>query len=107
MHEVVGFVRNNHTSVRSCHGNNQNNNRSVASVIARPVLFTPAAKTAIIKLTCSAKDTIGNVLRKLTLLESGACNENLRIPEDIIRLVVVIDGQAITISGTNRGFKPE
>lgn len=59
-------------------------------------------EAATIKLACSAKDTIGNALKKLkpgdTLLVSGTCNENLTILEETVR--VVLDGQGkATING--------
>ena len=54
------------------------------------------------KVTCSAKDTIGNAVKKLkpgdTLLVSGTCNENLEIPFEAAR--ITLDGQGkATISG--------
>jgi parallel beta-helix repeat protein len=65
-------------------------------------LFTSPGEAATIKLTCSAKDTIGNAIKKLkpgdTLFVSGTCNENLTIPEEIAR--VVLDGQG---KATNNG----
>jgi parallel beta-helix repeat protein len=64
--------------------------------------LTLPGEAATTKLTCSAKDTIGNAVKKLkpgdTLFVSGTCNENLEIPEEITR--VVLDGQGkATING--------
>jgi parallel beta-helix repeat protein len=65
-------------------------------------LLTSPAQAATVKLTCSAKDTIGNAVKKLkpgdTLLVSGTCNENLEIPFEASR--ITLDGQGkATISG--------
>jgi parallel beta-helix repeat protein len=65
-------------------------------------LLTSPGEAATVKLTCSAKDTIGNAVRKLkpgdTLLVSGTCNENLEIPFEAAR--ITLDGQGkATISG--------
>jgi len=59
-------------------------------------------EAASIKLTCSAKDTIGNALKKLkpgdTLLVSGSCSENVEIPVEAAR--ITLDGQGTaTIKG--------
>jgi parallel beta-helix repeat protein len=67
-------------------------------------LLTSPAYAATIKLNCSAKDTIGNMVKKLkpgdTLSVTGTCNENLVIPEEITR--IVLDGQGkATISGSD------
>jgi parallel beta-helix repeat protein len=67
-------------------------------------LLTSPAHAATIKLNCSAKDTIGNMVKKLkpgdTLSVTGTCNENLVIPEEITR--IVLDGQGkATISGSD------
>jgi parallel beta-helix repeat protein len=76
---------------------------SVSLVIAGLLwLVTSPAQAAIIKLTCSAKDTIGNAVKKLkpgdTLSVTGTCNENVAIPEETTR--VVLDGQGkATING--------
>jgi parallel beta-helix repeat protein len=64
--------------------------------------LTSPGEGATIKLTCSAKDTIGNAVKKLkpgdTLSVTGTCNENLVIPEETVR--VVLDGQGkATING--------
>lgn len=65
-------------------------------------LVTATAEAATIKLTCGAKDTIGNALKKLkpgdTLSVTGTCNENLVIPEETARVVLEGQGKA-TISG--------
>ena len=54
--------------------------------------LTLTGEAATTKLTCSAKDTIGNAVKKLkpgdTLFVSGTCNENLEIPEEITRVVL-------------------
>jgi parallel beta-helix repeat protein len=65
-------------------------------------LLTSPGEAATVKLTCNAKDTIGNAVKKLkpgdTLLVSGTCNENLEIPFEASR--IVLDGQGkATISG--------
>jgi parallel beta-helix repeat protein len=57
---------------------------------------------ATVKLACSAKDTIGNAVRKLKpgdmLLVSGTCNENVEIAVEVSR--VTLDGQGkATING--------
>ena len=59
-------------------------------------------QAATVKLTCGAKDTIGNAVKKLKpgdmLLVSGTCNENLEIPFETAR--ITLDGQGkATISG--------
>lgn len=68
--------------------------------------LTSAGEAATVKLTCSAKETIGNALKKLkpgdTLLVSGTCNENVEILEETAR--VVLDGQGkATINGPDKG----
>jgi parallel beta-helix repeat protein len=65
-------------------------------------LLASPGQAATVKLNCSAKDTIGNAVKKLkpgdTLLVTGTCNENLVIPEETAR--IVLDGQGkATISG--------
>jgi parallel beta-helix repeat protein len=65
-------------------------------------LLTSPGQAATVKLTCSAKDTMGNAVKKLkpgdTLLVSGTCNENLEIPFEASR--ITLDGQGkATISG--------
>jgi parallel beta-helix repeat protein len=65
-------------------------------------LLASSGHAATVKLTCSAKETIGNAVKKLkpgdTLSVTGTCNENLVIPEETAR--VVLDGQAkATING--------
>ena len=70
-------------------------------------LLTSLGEAATIKLTCSAKDTIGNAVKKLkpgdTLSVAGTCNENLVIFEDIVR--VVLDGQGkATIQGQDKNI---
>jgi parallel beta-helix repeat protein len=65
-------------------------------------LLTSPVAAATVKLACSAKDTIGNAVKKLkpgdTLSVTGTCNENLIIPEETAR--IVLDGQGkATISG--------
>jgi parallel beta-helix repeat protein len=69
------------------------------------LLISPG-EAATIKLTCSAKDTIGNAVKKLkpgdTLLVSGTCNENLEIPFEAAR--IALDGQGkATINGPDTG----
>ncbi|HWP59725.1 MAG TPA: right-handed parallel beta-helix repeat-containing protein [Candidatus Acidoferrales bacterium] len=68
-------------------------------------LFWPInflAEAATLKLTCSAKDTIANALKKLkpgdTLLVSGTCNENVEIPFEAARITLDGHGKA-TIKG--------
>ena len=60
--------------------------------------LTLPGEAATIKLTCTAKDTIGSAVKKLkpgdTLVVSGTCNENLVIPEETAR--VILDGQGKT-----------
>jgi parallel beta-helix repeat protein len=65
-------------------------------------LLTSPGEAATIKLNCSAKDTIGNAIKKLkpgdTLLVAGTCNENVEIPFEASR--ITLDGQGkATISG--------
>jgi parallel beta-helix repeat protein len=65
-------------------------------------LLTSPGEAATVKLTCNAKDTIGNAVKKLkpgdTLLVTGTCNENLEIPFEASR--ITLDGQGkATISG--------
>jgi parallel beta-helix repeat protein len=65
-------------------------------------LLAAHGEAATVKLTCNAKDTIGNALKKLkpgdTLLVSGTCNENLEIPFEASRITLDGHGKA-TISG--------
>lgn len=68
-------------------------------------LLTSSGEAATMKLTCTAKDTIRNAIKKLkpgdTLSVTGTCNENLVIPEEIVR--VVLDGQGkATINGPDK-----
>jgi parallel beta-helix repeat protein len=65
-------------------------------------LSTSPGEAATVKLTCSAKDTIGSTLKKLkpgdTLLVAGSCKENVEIPVEVSR--VTLDGQGkATING--------
>jgi hypothetical protein len=65
-------------------------------------LLCSSAEAATLKLTCSAKDTIGNAVKKLkpgdTLLVSGNCSENVEIPVEVAR--ITLDGQGkTTING--------
>jgi len=65
-------------------------------------LLTSPAEAATIRLTCSAKDTIGNAIKKLkpgdTLLVTGSCNEHVEIPAEVAR--ITLDGQdKATING--------
>jgi parallel beta-helix repeat protein len=65
-------------------------------------LLAAPGETATVKLTCSAKDTIGNAVKKLkpgdTLLVAGSCKENVEIPVEVSR--VTLDGQGkATING--------
>jgi parallel beta-helix repeat protein len=65
-------------------------------------LLTGTGEAATVKLNCSAKDTVGNAVKKLkpgdTLLVSGTCNENLEIPFEATR--IILDGQGkATING--------
>jgi parallel beta-helix repeat protein len=74
------------------------------SIILAGLLWLPLAiaEAATVKLACNEKNTMGNAIKKLkpgdTLLVTGTCNENLIIPEEIVR--IVLDGQGkATISG--------
>jgi parallel beta-helix repeat protein len=65
-------------------------------------LLSSLGQAATVKLTCSAKDTIGNAVKKLkpgdTLLVAGTCNENVGIPVEVSR--ITLDGQGKgTING--------
>jgi parallel beta-helix repeat protein len=84
--------------------------KRTSSIVARKLtilvgllwLSLSIAEAANVKLACNGKNTIGNAVKKLkpgdTLLVTGTCNENLTIPEEIVR--VGLDGQGkATIKG--------
>lgn len=65
-------------------------------------LSTSSGEAATTHLACSAKNTIGNALKKLkpgdTLLVSGTCNENVEIAVEASR--ITLDGQGkATVNG--------
>ncbi|MBI4490938.1 MAG: right-handed parallel beta-helix repeat-containing protein [Deltaproteobacteria bacterium] len=81
-------------------GRNKNAvNGSVALFASFLWLVSSPGETATIKITCGAKETIGNSLKKLkpgdTLLVSGACSENVVISPELNG--VTLDGQGKAI----------
>ena len=73
-------------------------------IILAGLLWLPLsiADAANVKLTCNGKNSLGNAVKKLkpgdTLMLTGTCNENLVIPEEIVRVSLEAQGKA-TING--------
>ena len=73
------------------------------------LLSVSISESASDQLACGSQRTISEVLRQLnpgdTLLVSGACNENVVIPEEVVN--VTLDGQGTaTINARDPAIPP-